>query len=107
MTKATPRSDSSSGPAVKSPLPPRPKRERLPDFIGLEILPQRAVKLSDEQQNIYKELWNKVAWAMGSSFNCPYRGSTQIRSLARRLVLIIIANVDQLDIGTVDSSPKE
>jgi len=107
MTKATPQSNSPSVPMAPSPSRRNQQQERLPDFIGLEILPQRTVKLSERQQDIYKELWNKVAWAMGSSFNCPYRGSTQIRSLARRLVLIIIANVDALDVGTVNTPPKE
>lgn len=105
MTKKSP-SDSYAPPSEPSAQEPSPRQEPLPDFTGLALLPSH-LPLSDEQQQIYKELWNKVAWAMGSSFNCPYRGSTQIRSLARRLVLVIIANVDALDIVTVCSSPKE
>jgi len=67
----------------------------LPSFLGLDLLPPRA-PMTDDQQGLYQELWNKIAWAMGSSFKCPYRGGTQIRSLARRLVLVVIANQDSI-----------
>lgn len=77
---------------MADPLPPV---EPLPHFVGLELLPQRPPK-NQVDQDTYKELWNKVSWAMGSAYQCPYRGSTQIRSLARRLVMVIIANEDQI-----------
>lgn len=88
-----PRSESYPTEAIPLASIPPQSPEPLPDFIGLALLPSRP-PLSDAQQLLYKELWNKVAWAMGSSYNCPYRGSTEIRSLARRLVLVIIANAD-------------
>lgn len=70
---------------------PAPPSVALPDFIGMTLLP-KPPRPTPDSAKLYKELWNKVAWAMGSSFNCPYRGSTEIRSLARRLVLVIVAN---------------
>jgi len=74
---------------------PIPPAQRLPDFLGLQLLP-KPPKPTEGGEKLYKELWQKVSWAIGSSYNCPYQGSSQVRSLARRLVLVIEANEDQI-----------
>ena len=68
--------------------------ESLPDFVGMTVLPKPPPP-TESTKNTYKELWNKLSWALGSSYQVKYTGSTQIRSLARRLVLIVVANENQ------------
>ena len=69
--------------------------QELPQFVGMTILPKPPPP-TEESKRTYKELWNKLSWTLGSSYKRPYTGQTQIRSLARRLAQIVIANEDQI-----------
>lgn len=73
----------------KSPLPPT---EPPPAFVGMIVLPATPLSRSQESEDLYRELWNKISWAVGTAYKSPYRGSSPIRALARRLTLIVIAN---------------
>ena len=64
------------------------------DFRGFTTLEAGPISQSEEGLKLYRELWNKLSWALGSAYNRPYRGSTEIRSLARRLALLVLANED-------------
>lgn len=66
------------------------------EFRGLQVLGKSPISQSEAGLMLYKELWNKLSWALGSAYNRPYRGSTEIRGLARRLALVVLANEDIL-----------
>jgi len=64
------------------------------DFVGFTTLSGNPIRQSEDGLRLYKELWNKLSWALGSAYNRPYRGSTEMRGLARRLALVTLANED-------------
>jgi len=66
------------------------------EFVGLSLLSTSPIDQSENGLKLYRELWNKLSWALGSAYNRPYRGSTGMRSMARRLALVALANQDIL-----------
>jgi len=66
------------------------------EFVGLTILDSNPISQTEDGLATYRELWNKLSWALGSAYSRPYRGSTAMRSLARRLALVALANEDIL-----------
>jgi len=60
---------------------------------GLETLEADPISKGAEGWALYNELWSKLRWTLGTTFNMPYGKSEDwAGDLGRRLTLVVLAN---------------
>jgi len=60
---------------------------------GLVVLDSNPVPRELEGVALYNELWSKLRWALGTTFEMPYgKRSEWVGELSRRLALVVLAN---------------
>lgn len=47
---------------------------------------------TEEELKVYNELWSKLRWAIGTTFDLPYGKASDFSDLARRLALVVLDN---------------
>jgi len=62
-------------------------------WLGLETLEEDPITKGAEGWALYNELWSKLRWTLGTTFNMPYgKSSDWAGDLGRRLTLVVLAN---------------
>jgi len=62
-------------------------------WLGLETLGEDPIRKGAEGWALYNELWSKLRWALGTTFQMPYGKSEDwAGDLGRRLALVVLAN---------------
>lgn len=61
-------------------------------WLGFEVLGVSPVGNRAEDLALYSELWSKLRWALGSTFQTEYGKRSVHGELARRLSLLALAN---------------
>jgi len=62
-------------------------------WLGLETLEEDPIVKGEEGWALYNELWSKLRWTLGTTFQMPYgKSSDWAGDLGRRLTLVVLAN---------------
>ncbi len=62
-------------------------------WLGLETLEADPITKGAEGWALYNELWSKLRWTLGTTFNMPYGKSADWAGvLGRRMALVVLAN---------------
>lgn len=60
---------------------------------GLETLEVDPIAKGAEGWALYNELWSKLRWTLGTTFEMPYgKNADWVGDLSRRLTLVVLAN---------------
>jgi len=60
---------------------------------GLETLEEDPITKGAEGWALYNELWSKLRWTLGTTFQMPYgKSEAWAGDLARRLTLVVLSN---------------
>jgi len=60
---------------------------------GLLTLKESPIPRGGEGQALYNELWSKLRWTLGTTFDMPYgKRADWVGDLSRRLALVVLEN---------------